>query len=89
MNARRVLKCRSSVASSFRTGNARGKIPGIESLVMAPMQQSAEIHGLVTAAMQIDQDKAEELLEVAGLLGNPDDALLDDVILRKRRAGEP
>ena len=57
---------------------------------MEPMQQqSAEIHAFVTAAMQTDQDKPEVFPEVAGLLGNPDDALLDDLILLEGRVGNP
>ena len=57
-------------------------------MMMAPIQhQSAEIHALVTAAMETDQAKPEVALETAGLLGNPDDALLDDLILIERSAG--
>jgi hypothetical protein len=66
----------------------RENIAGIESEVMAPMQQqSAEIHALVTVAMETDQNKPEVSFEAAGLLGNPDDALLDDLILIERACG--
>jgi hypothetical protein len=71
--------------SFFVKRGTRGTVAGIESDVMAPMQQqSAEIHALVTDAMKTDEDKPE--VKVTGLLGNPDDALLDDLILIEKAA---
>jgi hypothetical protein len=77
-----------SASFSVKRGT-RGKIAGIESEVMAPMQQqSAEIHARVTAAMQTDEDKAEAALDA--LLVDPGDALSDDfMLLESPPAGEP
>jgi hypothetical protein len=56
---------------------------------MAPIQQSEGIHALAATATQTDQNKPEVALEVAGLLGNPDDALFDDLILVAKASAHP
>jgi hypothetical protein len=71
----------------WRDQGTRGKILGIESLMMAPIQhQSAEIHALDRCDGN-RSSQARGCLEAAGLLGNPDGALLDDLILIERSAG--